>query len=143
MLKTAIQYQRVFDAYEGNDSSFSADFGYSVLTFLDWCSVQSLVSLLKSFYDMIVRISGYLYVTSNTFFSEISDLSCMLDDMIEADSGSEKAMGTQMKNKFEKYWGDPEKMNCLIFFANILDPRDKVEYMPHQFIQLYGEVKGK
>ncbi|XP_019179230.1 PREDICTED: zinc finger BED domain-containing protein RICESLEEPER 2-like [Ipomoea nil] len=142
MLNTAIQYQVVFDAYERNDPSYSADLG-SAPTFLDWCSVESLVKLLKAFYDMTVRISGSLYVTSNTFFSEISDLSCMLEAMVNSEQGTEKAMGTQMRNKFDKYWGDPEKMNSIIFFANILDPRDKLEYMPHQFVQLYGEEKGK
>ncbi|XP_019194888.1 PREDICTED: zinc finger BED domain-containing protein RICESLEEPER 2-like [Ipomoea nil] len=52
-------------------------------------------------------------------------------------------MGSHMKQKFEKYWGDPEKMNFLIFYATILDPRDKIEYMPAQFAQLYGDDKGK
>ncbi|XP_031111928.1 zinc finger BED domain-containing protein DAYSLEEPER-like [Ipomoea triloba] len=111
-------------------------------------SVQSLVLLLKGFYEMVVRISCSLYVTSNSFFSKISDLGCMLDDMITSDTSSEKencifAMGSQMKQKFQKYWGDPEKMNFLIFYANILDPRDKIEYMSAQFAQLYGEEKGK
>lgn len=69
---------------------FSADLGEFVPSFLDWCDVKSLVTLLKSFYDMVVRISGSLYVTFNSFFSEISNLSCMLDDMIGAESGSEK-----------------------------------------------------
>ncbi|XP_019185248.1 PREDICTED: zinc finger BED domain-containing protein RICESLEEPER 2-like [Ipomoea nil] len=118
MLNIAIQYQVVFDAYERNDPSYSADLG-SAPTFLDWCSVESLVKLLKAFYDMTVRISGSLYVTSNTFFSEISDLSCMLEAMVNSEQGTEKAMGTQMRNK------------------------DKLEYMPHQFVQLYGEEKGK
>jgi len=34
--------------------------------------------------------SGSLYVTSNTFFSEISDLSCMLEDMVLAEPETEK-----------------------------------------------------
>ena len=52
-------------------------------------------------------------------------------------------VGKKMKEKFEKYWGEPEKMNLLIFFSSIFDPRDKVEYMPHELEQVYGEVKGK
>lgn len=51
-------------------------------------------------------------------------------------------MGEKMKLKFDKYWGDPEKMNLVIFFANILDPRDKVLYMNHQFEHMFGKVKG-
>ncbi|XP_031120948.1 zinc finger BED domain-containing protein RICESLEEPER 2-like [Ipomoea triloba] len=112
-------------------SLFSADLCDSVPSYLDWCSMESLVKLLKKFYEMTVRISGSLYVTSNTFFSEISDLSFLLEDMVTGDSGTEKvicllqAMGTQMKQKFEKYWGGSRKNELCHFFANILDPRDK------------------
>lgn len=103
--------------------------GESIPDFVDWDSVQSLVKLLKCFYDMTVRISGSLYVTANTFFTEIYDLYCLLNGMVEAD-GTVSLMGANMKAKFEKYWGDIDKMNLMIFFANILDPRDKLEYMP-------------
>ena len=47
-----------------------------------------------------------------------------------------------MKSKFDKYWGDPEKMNMLIFIANVLDPRDKLEYMEYSLNQIYGGVVG-
>ncbi|XP_019185280.1 PREDICTED: zinc finger BED domain-containing protein RICESLEEPER 2-like [Ipomoea nil] len=143
MLNTTLLFQKVFEAYDDHDSSFKSDLGGSVPDFLDWESIQSLVMILKSFYEMTVRISGSLYVTSNTFFSEISDLSCLLKNMGEATEDSVKLMGKNMRAKFDKYWGEPEKMNFLIFYANILDPRDKIEYMPIQFNQLYGEDKGK
>ncbi|XP_031108518.1 zinc finger BED domain-containing protein RICESLEEPER 2-like [Ipomoea triloba] len=142
MLKSAVIYQKVFEAYEESDNSFKSDLGDSIPELHDWDSVNSLVTLLKCFYDMTIRISGSLYVTSNTFFSEISDLFCILKSMVEAD-GAVKLMGANMKAKFEKYWGDIDKMNYMIFFANILDPRDKLEYMPTQINHMYGEVKGK
>ncbi|XP_031127642.1 zinc finger BED domain-containing protein RICESLEEPER 2-like [Ipomoea triloba] len=126
MLKNAVTYQKVFEAYEENDSSFSTDLGESVPDFMDWYSVEHMVKLLKCFYEMTLRISGSLYVTTNNFFSEISDLSCMLSEMMEAESASVNLMGSNMKTKFEKYWGDPDKMNAIIFYANILDPRDKI-----------------
>ena len=47
-----------------------------------------------------------------------------------------------MKEKFDKYWGEPEKMNMIIFFSSIFDPRDKVGYVPHQLKQLYGKDVG-
>ena len=34
-------------------------------------------------------------------------------------------------------------MNFLIFFANVLDPRDKVADMKDQFTQCFGETKGE
>ncbi|XP_031097181.1 zinc finger BED domain-containing protein RICESLEEPER 2-like [Ipomoea triloba] len=125
-----------------SDSSFKSDLGDSVPDFMDWESVGSLVQLLKCFYDMTVRISGSLYVTANTFFSEISDLYCLLNGMVEA-GGAVGFMGENMKLKFSKYWGDIDKMNLMIFYASILDPRDKLEYMPVQINHMYGEEKGK
>ena len=47
-----------------------------------------------------------------------------------------------MKSKFHKYWGEPEKMNTLIFIANVLDPRDKLVYMEFTLKQMYGEIVG-
>ncbi|XP_019177888.1 PREDICTED: zinc finger BED domain-containing protein RICESLEEPER 2-like [Ipomoea nil] len=142
MLQSALIYQKVFDDYEYSDNSFKSDLGDSIPTSLDWESVNNLVKLLKCFYEMTIRISGSLYVTANTFFSEISDLYCILNEMVEAD-GAVKLMGANMKAKFEKYWGDIDKMNYMIFFANILDPRDKLEYMPTQLLHMYGDKKGK
>ncbi|XP_031099897.1 zinc finger BED domain-containing protein RICESLEEPER 2-like [Ipomoea triloba] len=142
MLQSALTYQKVFESCEESNSSFKSDLGDFVPNFMDWESVSSLVELLKCFYDMTIRISGSLYVTTNTFFSEISDLYCILNGMVEA-GGAVSLMGRNMKAKFEKYWGDIDKMNLMIFFANILDHRDKLEYMPTQINHMYGEEKGK
>ncbi|CAH9050908.1 unnamed protein product [Cuscuta epithymum] len=60
---------------------------------------------------------------------------------MKSDRPSTSTMGTTMKSKLDKYWGDPEKMNFLIFFANVLDPRDKFEYLPFQLNALYTEKK--
>ena len=88
-----------------------------------------MVALLEIFYDMTVRVSGSYYVTSNNFFTEISDLHCMLSEVQNAFDLSLQSMGLNMKAKFDKYWGDLEKTNTLIFISIILDPRDKLEYM--------------
>ena len=52
------------------DSAFRADLGDEVPNDLDWIDVQQLVEFLMFFYEMTLRISSSLYVTSNTFFSE-------------------------------------------------------------------------
>ncbi|KAF2296862.1 hypothetical protein GH714_010019 [Hevea brasiliensis] len=51
--------------------------------------------------------------------------------------------GSRMKKNFDKYWGDIDKMNKLIYFATILDPHDKFEYMRLQFCKMHGEEKGE
>lgn len=66
----------------------------------------------------------------------------MLKEWQESDDLSVVSIGLSMQSKFEKYWGDPEKMNTVIFLVNILDPRDKLEYMEYSLKQMYGDDKG-
>ncbi|CAH9113022.1 unnamed protein product [Cuscuta europaea] len=142
MLKSTLSNERVFEEYEENESCYGSDLGAEVPDIGDWLNYESLVSVLESFYEMTLRISGSLYVTSNTFSSEISDLFLVLQDMMKSLKASTSKMGSTMKSKLDKYWGDPEKMNYLIFFANVLDPKDKLEYMPFQLNALYTQPKG-
>ncbi|KAJ9542123.1 hypothetical protein OSB04_028629 [Centaurea solstitialis] len=143
ILQNSIPYRSAFESYPDRDASYKADLGDSLLVDSDWIYLESFVVILRSFYEMTIRISGSLYVTSNTYLSEISDLSYALTDMMGSSNATERNVGGKMKEKFDKYWGDPDKMNMMIFFSSIFDPRDKVEYMPHQLKQLYGEDVGK
>ena len=44
-----------------------------------------------------------------------------------------------MKVKFDKYWGDIEKINFIIFFASSLDPTNKLDYLEYSLGQIYGD----
>ena len=139
ILQTACLYEKVFEKFDECEPAFRCDLGDDIPDYLDWISVQQLVEFLKFFYEMTLRISGSLYVTANSFFSEISDLFCVLNDWMNSDDSAKRAMGFSMKTKFDKYWGDLEKMNMMIFFANILDPRDKLEFIEFSLTQFYGQ----
>ncbi|XP_050222385.1 zinc finger BED domain-containing protein RICESLEEPER 2-like [Mercurialis annua] len=143
MLKRAIKFEKAFDNYNEQESNFKRDLGEDgVPSSLDWKCGTLMTSLLEHFYNVTLRISGSLYVTSNTFFSEISDLSCILNEWKDCAELDVRQLGDSMKGKFDKYWGDPEKMNKLIFFAAVLDPREKFKYMEYSFSLMYGNVKG-
>ncbi|XP_050207126.1 zinc finger BED domain-containing protein RICESLEEPER 2-like [Mercurialis annua] len=143
MLNTACMYQRVFEEYEETESSFKNDLGESVPSSSDWESVRELCGMLECFYKMTLRISGSLYVTSNNHLNEISYLCTILQDWMGSTDSGLRSMGTKMKQKFDKYWGDPSVMNKLIFFANILDPRDRVLYLEYTLTHMYGAHEGK
>lgn len=51
-------------------------------------------------------------------------------------------MATNMKKKFDKYWGKMNNVNQLLLFATILDPRYKLDYVEYYLNDLYidGEV---
>ena len=62
---------------------------------------------MKHFYEMMLRIFGSQYVTANSFFSEIYDLFCILNEWQSDVDLSKKAMAFFMKANFDKYWADP------------------------------------
>jgi hypothetical protein len=52
------------------------------------------------------------------------------------------AMGSKMKVKCDKYWGDITNMNPLLFISVILDPRRKFDGLKVQLQDMYGLEKG-
>ena len=48
-------------------------------------------------------------------------------------------MTFSMQQKFDKYWGNLEKINVLLYIATILDPRCKMESIKHGFGFLYDD----
>nr|XP_016483587.1 PREDICTED: zinc finger BED domain-containing protein RICESLEEPER 2-like [Nicotiana tabacum]XP_016483588.1 PREDICTED: zinc finger BED domain-containing protein RICESLEEPER 2-like [Nicotiana tabacum] len=48
-------------------------------------------------------------------------------------------MAKKMKEKFDKYWGDPEKMNKMIFISCVLDPRYKFDSVSFALAKMFEE----
>uniref|UniRef100_A0A2N9F6B2 HAT C-terminal dimerisation domain-containing protein n=1 Tax=Fagus sylvatica TaxID=28930 RepID=A0A2N9F6B2_FAGSY len=48
-----------------------------------------------------------------------------------------------MKMKYEKYWGNIEKMNLLLFVTVVLDPRYKMKYIVYWFNKWYAKPKAE
>ncbi|XP_022862035.1 uncharacterized protein LOC111382328, partial [Olea europaea var. sylvestris] len=46
-----------------------------------------------------------------------------------------------MKIKFDKYWGNVDKMNKILIVAVVLDPRYKLEFVVHCIGILYDSIK--
>ncbi len=108
----------------------------------DWDSVSSVTTLLKAFYDLTLRVSGSYYVTANTYFNEISNVDMLLRDWSICTDKGFASMSLKMREKCEKYWGDPEKMNLMIFIAVVLDPISKMEYLEFAVVKMYGKNIG-
>ena len=45
-------------------------------------------------------------------------------------------IGKDMIDKYDKYWGDLEKLNDFLYFAVILDPRFKFDFLQQAFEKL-------
>ena len=107
----------------------------------DWQNARRMITFLQHFYELTLRISGSLYTTSNLFFHEIFLVYRLLGEWIKSDDEELSKMAKKMKEKYDKYWGDPIKMNQLIFIAVILDPRHKLDWVQFIISKMYeGQV---
>ncbi|KAH0746471.1 hypothetical protein KY285_008128 [Solanum tuberosum] len=113
-----------------------------ILTSADWKNVRSMVKFLETFYVLTLKVSGSNYVTSNTHFVEIAELNLILKEMMENEDGNLKEMAKSMNEKFKKYWGEPHKMNKMIFISSVLDPRNKLDYVPFAIVDMFGKEVG-
>ena len=109
---------------------------------MDWENAKIFVRFLKTFYDLTLKLSGTLYATSNLFFNEICEVKQELLILSEDPDNLMCQMVASMEKKFDKYWGNPEKMNIIMFLGLVLDPRYKLDYVQHCIGVMYGGDKA-
>ncbi|KAK4382226.1 putative AC transposase [Sesamum angolense] len=142
MLETAISLKIAFDAYEEVDLAYKTDLSRQPFDGIpidyDWERAKVLAKFLRHFYNLTLRISGALYVTSNLVFREICEVDLLLRHWLSSNDVELIEMARKMKEKYDKYWGSIEKMNMILYYAVILDPRHKLEFIEFTFDKLYG-----
>nr|XP_009601850.1 zinc finger BED domain-containing protein RICESLEEPER 2-like [Nicotiana tomentosiformis] len=73
---------------------------------------------------------------------EIPIVAVYLKQLIANEDTVLSEMAKKMKEKFDKYWGDPGKMNKIIFISCILDPRYKLESIGYALVKMFGVDPG-
>ncbi|KAL5569847.1 hypothetical protein UlMin_026422 [Ulmus minor] len=137
MLHVALKCQKAFERYEEEDDKYIVHFqedegGKKKVgppSTLDWNNARIFVNFLQSFYDVTLKFSATNSVSVNCFYNEICELHNQLNQLNESDDILLSKMVSNMKLKFDKYWGNPENINLLMFLAIVLDPRYKMEYV--------------
>ncbi|GKA32922.1 zinc finger BED domain-containing protein RICESLEEPER 2-like protein, partial [Tanacetum coccineum] len=139
MVEVAHEYKDAFTRYDLEDVDFGLHIvnkGHSVPTSEDWVKAKKLCHFLKTFYEITLRISETKYVTSHTLVNELATIRALLRAQLDCDIHGEEPtdkhlydIAKAMKPKFEKYYGEVENMNLLVYFAFILDPRNKYEFL--------------
>uniref|UniRef100_A0A803NCA3 Transposase n=1 Tax=Chenopodium quinoa TaxID=63459 RepID=A0A803NCA3_CHEQI len=141
MLDTALKFQRVFsglslpDGEDLNDNERPSEEEY-------WKKVQRLTLFLKGFYVLTKRIFGSHYVTSNKGLSEIASMYNILNKWEKSGDLNFQAIAITMKQKFDKYWGNVNKMKKLIYVDSIRDPHCKFILVELSLINMHGKKKG-
>lgn len=78
-----------------------------------------------------------MHVTSNNFYHEICEIQTQLTDLAASDDPLLSTMAVSMRGKYNKYWGNVDNINPLLFLAVILDPRYKMGYLKYCFDSVY------
>ncbi|KAK2652789.1 hypothetical protein Ddye_012645 [Dipteronia dyeriana] len=107
----------------------------------DWGNAKVFVQFLHVFYDITLKFSASLSVTSNMFFHELCSITTELGTLANSGDFLLCEMTVAMKSKFDKYWGKVEDVNKLLIIALVLDPRYKLDYVKFCFGDLFDENK--
>ncbi|XP_021293366.1 zinc finger BED domain-containing protein RICESLEEPER 1-like [Herrania umbratica] len=140
MLDTALKFQRAFASFELCDNSYIPELirlGDGVPDDRDWTNVKRISRFLREFYYLTLNVSGTSYITANSFLDSISDMYTTLIEWQNGDDVDLQSMTIKMKEKFDKYWGNVDKMNLVLFIAAILDPRKKVSYVEFTLLDMF------
>ena len=116
MLKDTVPFEKAFKRL-GDESKYYLPYFSKVggpPTAEDWLEAKKLISVFKLFYNVTVRFSGQLYVTSSNFFH---DFMLMYNKIALLIRGKEEEAGLgataeNMKPKFDKYWDKPSAIHC-------------------------------
>ncbi|XP_050878114.1 zinc finger BED domain-containing protein RICESLEEPER 2 [Lathyrus oleraceus] len=130
MLEAAEKFQAAFDKLEYEESSYREFFGKgSPPSSDDWDIVRAFISFLKLFYEATNVFSTSQSVSLHSAFHQVSALYCELKQANMNLNGVFASVCGDMMEKYNRYWGCATKMNKLIYFGIILDPRYKLSYI--------------
>ena len=95
------------------------------------------VKFLKMFYDVTLKFSRSLHVTSNIFFKELVAMQITLQKIANRGDKVIVFYACRMMENFAKYWENFSNVNYLLHVAIVLDPRYKMKYVKFCFEQVY------
>ncbi|XP_022845309.1 zinc finger BED domain-containing protein RICESLEEPER 2-like [Olea europaea var. sylvestris] len=128
-------YYKYFDENEGGKEKEGPPTSY------DWEKARKFAKFLRTFYDVTLKFSASLNVTSNIYFQEVCKIEQILKKIGDEQDYLLSSIANNMKIKFDKYWGNVDKMNKILIVAVVLDPRYKLEFVVHCIGILYDSVK--
>ena len=72
------------------------------------------------------------------FFNEMFVIQKNISHFSKSQNHLLKNMATKMESKFDKYWGERDKINHLLYMAVVLDPRKKLTFLKVFFLKFMG-----
>ena len=82
------------------------------------------MKFLGIFYKATLRFFGFLFVTSNTYFHELTNIEDQLQQLCSVDGDPLwRSMVVEMKKKCDKYWENIDKINLMLFVVVVPNPK--------------------
>ncbi|XP_050882986.1 zinc finger BED domain-containing protein RICESLEEPER 2-like [Lathyrus oleraceus] len=139
MLEAAEKFQLAFEKLEDEESSYREFFGKgNPPSNDDWDIARAFSAFLNLFYEATKTFSTSQNVSLHTCFHQVSAIYCELKQATLNLNDFFASVGGDMMEKYNRYWGSPDKMNKMIYFGIILDPRYKLSYIEWAFKDMYG-----
>ena len=146
MLEIAEKFEKVLFRMDFEDGYLlyfrtkedSGSLGSPCMTNFQNC--RAFVIFLRLFYNATKKFSGSLYFTSNAFYNEIFVIQESISNLVKSQNTLLKSTTTNMQTKFEKYWGEGEKINPLLYVTVVFDPRKKLRFLKFSFFEIYGNA---
>ncbi|CAL1355536.1 unnamed protein product [Linum trigynum] len=149
MLQAVERFENVFKMFDMYDDNFRKDLErrkdrhgiIGVPEKDDWENARRMMRFLGKFYDFTLKITGSRYTTSNLFLQEVHSLYHLIhkwETEVEKDYDL-SVMASKMKIKYEKYWGDVDKMNKLLYISTVIDPNYKLGFVDYALKRVYPE----
>ena len=147
MLETTLKFQKAFERLEEENgyylSYFREDDGGRLRggppSSIDWSNASIFVMFLRSFYNVTLKFSTSLNVSSHVYLHEICTLQAQLNEWSISGDYLLGDMAAKMLKKFDKYWGKLKNINQMLLIAIVLDPRYKLDYVEHCFGFIYHD----
>lgn len=142
MLVSASKHERTFEELSFRDKKYVNELtkkGKGVPTEEDWKHINLIIPFLKLFYDATLHISGSSYLTSNIYMFEILGIGKSIVDMCASEDEHLRSVAQKMKKKYDKYWGNHEKLNMLLLIALVFDPRRKIRLVDWMVRRYYNK----
>ncbi|KAH0781183.1 hypothetical protein KY290_000781 [Solanum tuberosum] len=93
----------------------------------------------NSTYMMLSKVIEY---EGTLLSSDWEGVGVYLNQLISNEDHVLAKMAENMKEKFDKYWGDTEKMNKIVFIPFVLDPRHKFSTLGFALKKMFGEKRA-
>ncbi|KAL4572740.1 hypothetical protein LXL04_019523 [Taraxacum kok-saghyz] len=138
LLTSAYDVRDAFVEFGMQEKSFEKDVD-RVPEFKDFEEIKKTIDFLEKIKTKTEKVSCSTKPLIHQFTREILDISLHLTNWSLDPGFVEMVPG--MKEKYDKYWGDYEKMSDFVFFAVLLDPQCKSQFLLYTFREMIKYTK--